>query len=205
MYGYTLHRAEQFLLMTSRSHHATIVARGSLNAGRAIVARISNHPIRLARLQLGISQVELAKRAGVNRAAVTAIEDGRTKNPSDAILIPLANGIGATIDELRAECTKFASSPLEIDAPPSVANLMIIPPYTLGQYYKTFRQWRTEIAKTPTALASMLRVNPAVVSRYEAGEMQAFPEALSRKLLEAFKPYGMTADYVVELEKLPAA
>ena len=205
MYGYTQQQADQFSSMTSRSHLAMNVASGSLFAGRATVARINNHPIRLARLQLGISQVELAKRAGVNRAAVTAIEDGRTKNPSDAILTPLANGLGVGIDDLRAECAKFTSSPLEINAPPAVANLMIIPPYTLGQYYRSFKQWRFEIAKTPTALASMLRVNPAVVSRYEAGEMQAFPEALSRKLLEAFKPYGMTAEYVVELEKLPAA
>ena len=53
------------------------------------MARINNHPVRLARLQLGISQVELAKKAGVNRAAVTAIEDGRTKNPSDTILLPV--------------------------------------------------------------------------------------------------------------------
>ena len=169
------------------------------------MARINNHPVRLARLQLGISQVELAKKAGVNRAAVTAIEDGRTKNPSDAILLPLASGLGISIEDLRAECKQFASAPIEIQAPPAVQNLMIIPPYTLGQYYKSFKQWRSEIAKTPTALASMLRVNPAVVARYESGEMQAFPEVLSRKLLEAFKPYGMSAEYIVELEKLPAA
>ena len=80
---------------------------------------------------------------------------------------------------------------------------MLIPPYTLGQYYKSFRQWRSEIAKTPTALASMLRVNPAVISRYEAGQLSGFPELLSRQLLEAFAPYGMTPEYVIELEKLP--
>lgn len=169
------------------------------------MARISNHPIRLARLQLGLSQVELAKRAGVNRAAVTAIEDGRTKTPSDAILEPLANGLGITIEELKEQSLAFARAPLEVEAPPAVANLMLIPPYTLGQYYKSFKQWRIDVAKTPTALASMLRVNPAVVARYEAGEMSAFPEILSRKLLEAFKPYGMSVDYVVELEKLPAS
>lgn len=169
------------------------------------MARINNHPIRLARLQLGISQVELAKRAGVNRAAVTAIEDGRTKTPSDAVLTPLANGLGTTVEELREECAAFATAPLEVNAPPAVANLMVIPPYTLSQYYPNFKAWRREIAKTPTALASMLRVNPAVVSRYEDGKMTGFPEALSRKLLEAFKPYGMTTDYIVELEKLPAA
>lgn len=191
--------------MTSRSHLAISVGREFQFAERATVARINNHPVRLARLQLGISQVELAKKAGVNRAAVTAIEDGRTKNPSDTILLPLAAGLGITIEDLRIQCKEFASAPIEIEAPPAVQNLMIIPPYTLSQYYKSFKQWRSEIAKTPTALASMLRVNPAVVSRYESGEMQAFPEVLSRKLLEAFKPYGMSADYIVELEKLPAA
>ena len=70
------------------------------------MARINNHPMRLARLQLGISQVELAKRAGVNRAAVTAIEDGRTKTPSDAILAPLALGLGITAES----CESSASS-----------------------------------------------------------------------------------------------
>jgi len=169
------------------------------------MARIADHPVRLARLQLGISQIELAKRAGVNRAAVTAIEDGRTKNPSEAILTPLALGLGGSVEELRDRCVNFAKQPLEIDAPPAVANLMLIPPYTLGQYYKSFKQWRREIAKTPTALASMLRVNPAVISRYEAGQLSAFPEILSRKLVEAFKSYGMTPEYVVELEKLPNA
>lgn len=205
MYGFIPHQGEQYLSMTSRSHLAMSVGRDFQSAGRAIVARISNHPIRLARLQLGLSQVELAKRAGVNRAAVTAIEDGRTKTPSDAILEPLANGLGITIEELKDQALSFANAPLEIEAPPAVANLMLIPPYTLSQYYKSFKQWRIDVAKTPTALASMLRVNPAVVARYEAGEMNAFPEILSRKLLEAFKPYGMSVDYVVELEKLPAS
>jgi predicted transcriptional regulator len=77
--------------------------------------------------------------------------------------------------------------------------------FQLGQYYKSFKQWRSEIAKTPTALASMLRINPAVVARYEGGRLSGFPELLSRQLLEAFKPYGMTPEYVLELEKLPAS
>jgi hypothetical protein len=117
----------------------------------------------------------------------------------------LALGLGGSVEELRNKCVAFASQPLEVDASPAVANLMLIPPYTLSQYYSSFKQWRLEIARTPTALASMLRVNPAVISRYEAGQLTGFPEILTRKLLEAFKSYGMTAEYVVELEKLPNA
>jgi len=169
------------------------------------MARIPNHPIRLARMQLGMSQVQLAKTAGVNRAAVTAIEDGRTKRPSEAILAPLAIGLGTTVAELQAQVERFVTEPLAVDVPPAVSNLMLIPPYTLGQYYRSFKQWRNEIAKTPTALASMLRINPAVIARYENGQLSAFPELLSRRLLEAFGPYGMTGEYVIELEKLPSA
>lgn len=169
------------------------------------MARIPNHPLRLARLEAGLSQIELAKLAKVNRAAITAIEDGRTKRPSDAILAPLAVRLGISTKELQNKCETFVTAPLAVSVPPAVENLMLIPPYTLNQYYKTFRQWRREIAKTPTALASMLRINPAVVSRYEAGRLVGFPELLSRQLLEAFKPYGMTSEYMIELEKLPPA
>lgn len=169
------------------------------------MARIADHPLRLARLQLGLSQVALANRAGVNRAAITAIEDGRTKNPSQKIIDVIATGLGINEDELIQQIQDYITKPVTVAAPPAVANLMVIPPYTLNQYYKTFKQWRLEIAKTPTALASMLRVNPAVISRYEAGQLSAFPDILSRKLIEAFKPYGITPEYVVELEKLPAA
>jgi transcriptional regulator with XRE-family HTH domain len=169
------------------------------------MARIPNHPLRLARIEAGLSQVQLAKLAKVNRAAITAIEDGRTKRPSDAILAPLAMKLGISTEALRQRCEIFIEAPLDIKVPPAVENLMLIPPYTLNQYYKSFRQWRHEIAKTPTALASMLRINPAVISRYEAGRLSGFPELLSRNLLEAFKPYGMSADYLLELEKLPPA
>lgn len=169
------------------------------------MARIPNHPIRLARIQAGLSQVELARAAGVNRAAITAIEDGRTKRPDDRILGTLAARMDIPAAELAQQVEAFLTQPLSVAVPPAVENLMLIPPYTLSQYYKTFRDWRREIAKTPTALASMLRVNPAVISRYEAGKLSGFPELLSRQLLEAFKPYGMTPEYIVELEKLQAS
>jgi predicted transcriptional regulator len=73
----------------------------------------------------------------------------------------------------------------------------------LSQYYRSFQQWRKEIAPTPTALASLLRLNAAVVSRYEAGDYKrGMPEVLSSKLLKVFGPYGLTTDYILELEKL---
>jgi transcriptional regulator with XRE-family HTH domain len=169
------------------------------------MARIIDHPVRLARLQLGLSQKDLASRAGVNRAAITAIEDGRTKKPAEKIVAVLANGLGTSATELFEKIESYVSQPLQVEAKPAVQNLMLIPPYTLNQYYKSFKQWRSELARTPTALASALHMNPAIISRYEDGLLQSFPETLARKLVEAYGPYGMTPEYVVELEKLPAA
>lgn len=170
------------------------------------MARIADHPVRLARLKANLTQADLANRAGVNRAAITAIEDGRTKNPSEAVLAVLANASGISVDQMQQEVRDWLSKPVTPRVRPAVENLMIIPPYTLNQYYRSFQQWRKEIAPTPTALASMLRLNAAVIARYEAGEYKrGMPEVLSSRLLEAFGGHGMTPEYILELEKLPAA
>ncbi len=169
-----------------------------------VLARVVDHPVRLWRLKCGLSQVELAGLAGVVRSAVTAVEDGRTKKPDDRILGVLASRLGVGVGVLRGEVEAWVGRPLVVDVKPSVRALMEVPPYVLSQYYRSFRQWRLEVAASPTAFASLLRVNPAVVSRWEAGELDRFPEALSRKLVEAFGRFGLSPEYVVELEKLPA-
>lgn len=169
------------------------------------MARISDHPVRLARLRSSMTQADLAKRAGVQRSAVTAIEDGRTKKPSEAVLAVLAQATGTPLKDFEEQIREWQAKPSTPLVRPAVENLMTIPPYVLTQYYKSFVQWRTEIAPSPTALASMLRLNAAVVSRYEAGDYKrGMPEVLSSKLLKAFGPYGLTIDYILELEKLPA-
>lgn len=169
------------------------------------MARISDHPVRLARLALGWSQAELASRAGVQRSAVTAIEDGRTKRPSQVVLGVLAAGQGRSVADLESEIESWLGSPAVLRVRPAVENLMLIPPYTLGQYYRSWVQWRREVAPSATALASMLRLNAAVVSRYEAGGYKrGMPEVLSVRLLQTFGPLGMSEDYVLELERLPA-
>lgn len=161
------------------------------------MARIVDHPVRLWRLQLGWSQVELAGRAGVNRSAVTAVEDGRTRVPSDRVLEVLADGLDLSVDYLRGRVVEWLGSGVEVK--PSVANVLAIPPYLLGQYYSSFRVWRGDVARSVTELGSLLRVNPSVVSRYEAG-VTGFPEVLSKRLVERL---GASPEYVVALEGLP--
>lgn len=161
------------------------------------MARIVDHPVRLWRLQLGWSQVDLAGRAGVNRSAVTAVEDGRTRVPSDRVLEVLADGLDLSVDYLRGRVVEWLSAGVQVK--PSVENVLAIPPYLLGQYYPSFRVWRGDVARSVTELGSLLRVNPSVLSRYEAG-LTGFPEVVSRRLVERL---GASAEYVVALEGLP--
>ena len=55
--------------------------------------------LRAARAQLGISQSELAQRAGVTRQAVSAIESGKAA-PTMAVALRLARVVGRRVDDL---------------------------------------------------------------------------------------------------------
>lgn len=169
------------------------------------MARIADHPLRIARIKAGLSQEALAKKAGVQRSAVSAIEDGRTRQPTERLIGTLAPLLSMSADELDGEIRDWVNRPLQPNLKPSAQNLMMIPPYTLAQYYKTFQQWRAEVAPTQTAFASLLRINPAIIRDYESGKLLSLPDGLSAKMLEAFEPYGFSPEYLVALEGLPRA
>jgi DNA-binding XRE family transcriptional regulator len=165
------------------------------------MSRIPDHPLRLARLRANLSQQVLAQKAQVQRSAITAIEDGRTRT----VTPQLADKLAVLLNDpnIGEEIHAWSVKPLQPSLRSSAQNLMLIPPYTLGQYYKTFQQWRSEVASTQTAFASMLRINPAIVRGYESGKYKSLPDGLASKMLEAFGPYGFTTDYVAALEGLP--
>jgi transcriptional regulator with XRE-family HTH domain len=164
------------------------------------MARITDHPVRLARIQAGLSQNKLATAAGIHRSALTAIEDGRTKRPTAALIGTLASILDVPMAELEKQITSWIEKPLTPNLKPSAKNLMEIPPYVLGQYYKSFAQWRAEIAPTQTAFASMLRINPAIIRDYESGKYLTMPDGLSGQMMKAF---GIDGEYLVALEGLP--
>ncbi len=164
------------------------------------MARIVDHPVRLARLQAGFSQSKLAELAGVQRSALTALEDGRTKRPGPSLLAALAAQFDISPDVLAEQVEEWLAKPLEPSLKPSARNLLEIPPYVLAQYYRSFAQWRAEIAPSQTAFASMLRLNPAIVRDYENGKYERMPDGLAGQMVKAF---GISGDYLVALEGLP--
>jgi DNA-binding XRE family transcriptional regulator len=164
------------------------------------MARIIDHPVRLARIAAGLSQNKLASMAGIHRSALTAIEDGRTKRPTPKLTGTLAAALQISPEVLDGEITAWIERPLAPHLKPAAQNLLTIPPYVLGQYYRSFAQWRQEIAPTQTAFASMLRINPAIIRDYESGKYLSMPDGLSGKMMNAF---GIDGDYLVALEGLP--
>jgi transcriptional regulator with XRE-family HTH domain len=159
------------------------------------MARIIDHPVRVARISKGLSQNKLAQLAGVQRSAVTAVEDGRTKHPSEKILSVLSDDPGA----LLAEVLQWWDAPVRPMLRPSAENVLLFPPYTLGQYYRSFGEWRREFAPTVTAFASLLRLNPAVVREFELGRVEAMGDVLAGRLVSAL---GVSPEYLIALEGL---
>ncbi len=162
------------------------------------MARVSDHPVRLARVAAGFSQSELARLAGVQRSALTALEDGRTKRPSDRLLGAFERLLGVDRDVLLAEVEVWLRKPVE-QLKPAAVNLLLVPPYVLGQYYLSFGAWREDFVGSVTALASLLRVSPSILRDYESGKLSRLPDGVSG----AFLRLGMSAEYLVALEGLP--
>ncbi|WP_067856737.1 helix-turn-helix domain-containing protein [Mycolicibacterium wolinskyi] len=68
--------------------------------GSGILAAVGS-AIRHYRLQAGLTQAELAERAGIGRPHLNHIEGGR-KNPTVVVLVHLARGLGVAPGELLA-------------------------------------------------------------------------------------------------------
>lgn len=159
------------------------------------MSRIVDHPVRIARIARGLSQSKLASLAGVQRSAVTAVEDGRTRVPSERILAVLSDDP----KQLLSEVLGWWDAPVRPVLKPAAQNLLLIPPYTLGQYYSSFGQWRREFAPTVTGFASLLRLNPAVVREFELGRVEAMGDVLAGRLVSGL---GLSPEYLVALEGL---
>ena len=56
--------------------------------------------IKKFRIQLGLSQEELARKAGITYSTLIKLESGVNKNPTVKTLQQLASGLGVSLDQL---------------------------------------------------------------------------------------------------------
>lgn len=64
----------------------------------------------IARSRAGLTQAELARRAGVPQSVVSDLENGKTLYPRLDTAMALAKALGCTIDDLFAPNQKAASA-----------------------------------------------------------------------------------------------
>lgn len=124
-----------------------------------------DNPVRWHRLAAGLTQIELARLAGVTRATIAQIEEGRVRSVNDAVLAILAERTGMSVAVLEAEFTAWREGPPTGFSGRALKALALAP--EVVESYTSFQQWRGDIAASMTAFASLLRVPRSTVAKYE--------------------------------------
>jgi transcriptional regulator with XRE-family HTH domain len=87
--------------------------KGSGDAGRATFQQALGIAVRQRRLELGLTQEQLALRSGLHQRWISNVETGR-RNPSDSSLRRLARSLDVAPSELIAAAERVEQSRLEV-------------------------------------------------------------------------------------------
>ena len=146
--------------------------------------RFEDHPIRLRRVRAGLGQARLAQVTSLHRSTISALEEGRVREPDAATVDAIATAVGVFPEDLHRELADWWSK-REAERPllsaTGKAALAGGPNY--ARSCRSFAEWRSRFAPSPTSFASMLGVNRAVVAGYERGiRERGMPETLQHAL-----------------------
>lgn len=168
-----------------------------------MTATVTDHPIRLARLKLGLGQVEFANRVEISRPTLVAIEDGRTAVPSDDVVVRIARELSVTPGGLELQLSEWRKRRLaavrSLMGPMQRAALDASPRDILAK--PNFTAWREQIAPTVNAFATLVGMNSTTLSTYERGQRrrEGMPAPLARALLNVL---GLSGEQVVAIQQL---
>lgn len=159
-----------------------------------------DHPLRLARIRADVSQSALARDVGLSRSAVTQIEDGRVRMPKPETRHRIEQRLGMKTGQLGSEMLEWAARQENVTLSTRARAVLALEPRHIGSY-PSFTAWREQLVASPTAFASLLRVNEDVVLRYERGRNKG---GMSDRLAGAIvNVLGVSDDYLLAVQKLP--
>jgi transcriptional regulator with XRE-family HTH domain len=160
-----------------------------------------NHPLRVIRRRHGLEMKELARLAGVSRATVSQIEEGRTRRPNERVIAVLARLSGEDPKGLLGRVVAWGDQGVEDVVPRRGLSALQLPPEMLSTLYPSFISWRAEFADNPTRFASFLRINRLTVAKYERGGfVGGMPDSLAHALVDRLK---LSDEYLQAVEELP--
>lgn len=157
----------------------------------------NDHPLRIARLRAGMTQVELASEAHVARPLISAMEEGRILTANRTVLTVLARRTGTTPEALDEAFQAWLAAPPRLST--SAEYTLALDPYYVSRY-NDFATWMQDIGRNATRFASELRLPRNTVAAYAEGKTEKFPMALRKALM--FRLH-LTPQYIEALEKLP--
>jgi transcriptional regulator with XRE-family HTH domain len=164
--------------------------------------KIDDHPLRLARVRAGMGQKKLADVIGVHRSTIAAIEEGRTNDPEPETVAAIESALqlpSGTFGRQLVLWRRHRSNVAPVVGGVGRAVLAAGPNHVAG--YGSFVEWRARFSSSPTAFASLLGVNRAVVANYERGlRVFGMPEVLQHALISRL---GVSNEYIVALCALP--
>lgn len=164
--------------------------------------RFPDHPLVAARERAGLTQTELARRAGVSRATVAKIEgavtrqlDTSTQSEIERVLWSYRPNYGfqAAIDRW------FQNLRPRDHITPAAQSILRLTPAGLEERFETFKQWRAAIAPSTEFFAALVGVHRRTVEDYEKGvRVHGMSSTLAHGLLQL----GISEEYLTSLRRL---
>lgn len=168
--------------------------------------RFPDHPLVAARERAGLTQSELARRAGVSRATVAKIEGAVTRQLDDDTAQALEHVLRHSLDpSLQIEGLQiridrwFQNLRPRDHITPAAQSILHLTPAGLEERFDTFKQWRAAIAPSTEFFAALIGVHRRTVEDYERGvRVHGMSSTLAHGLLQL----GISEEYLAVLRRL---
>lgn len=166
------------------------------------MAKFPDHPLVVARTRAGLSQSELARRAGLSRLTVSKIENAATRTLERETAVRLEGALGRSLDDLLQHQINgwFAHLNPAHHLSAAQRSMLHLSPEGLAERFSSFRGWRQTIAPSVEFFTALIQVHRRTVEDYEKGiRVNGMPSTLAHGLLRL----GISDEYLTMLRRLP--
>lgn len=169
--------------------------------------KFPDHPLVVARERAGLSQSELARRAGVSRLTVAKIEGAVTRTLDADTATSLERNLrGSLMPALQVQGLQgaidswFARLKPRDHISAAARSILHLSPAGLTERFTSFHDWRSAIAPSTEFFAALIGVHRQTVEAYEKGIRVG---GMSSKLASALLELGISSEYLTALRQLP--
>lgn len=162
--------------------------------------KFPDHPLAVARVRSGLSQAELAKRAGLSRLTVQKIEGAVTRTLDLETAAKLEHNLNMTANLQRRIDIWFRDLNPKHHLGPAQRSLLHLTPAGVTSRFSSFRAWRAAISPSLEFFAALIQVHRRTISDYEKGIRT---NGMSSTLAHGLLGLGITDEYLLALRQLP--